>query len=192
MKAAAVILAAGASSRFGRPKQLLEIDGETLVSRACRIAIEAACSPVIVVLGAHADEIRRRGLPAGVRTVFNERHAEGMGHSLARGVAGLDSDAVVILLADQPSVDPAILRTMTEELNKPGISIVWCAQGGIPGPPVMFARRHFEELAELRSDEGGRSVVMRHPDAVAVIEVPTTRWDIDDEATWEEFIADAE
>ncbi|MCB1134614.1 MAG: nucleotidyltransferase family protein, partial [Verrucomicrobiae bacterium] len=61
-----------------------------------------------------------------------------------------------------------------------------------PGPPVMFARRHFEELAELRSDEGGRSVVMRHPDAVAVIEVPTTRWDIDDEATWEEFIADAE
>lgn len=189
MNAAAVILAAGASSRFGRPKQLLEIDGETLVCRACRIAAEAGCSPVIVVLGAHADEIRGRGLPAGVRVVINERYAEGMGASLAHGVAELDADAVVILLADQPGVEPTTLRVMADEIAKPGVSIVWCEQDGVPGPPVMFAKRHFSELSALRGDEGGRSVVKRHPDAVAVVKLPGRRWDLDDESIWREFIS---
>lgn len=188
MNAAAVILAAGTSRRFGRPKQLLEVDGETLVSRACRVALDAGCSPVIVVLGAHADEIRRRGLPAGVRVVINERYAEGMGASLARGVAELDADAVVILLADQPGVEPATLRVMADEITKPGVSIVWCEQDGVPGPPVIFSSRHFSELSALRGGEGGRSVVKRHPDAVAVVKLPGRRWDLDDESTWREFI----
>ncbi|MCB1132098.1 MAG: nucleotidyltransferase family protein [Verrucomicrobiae bacterium] len=187
MKAAAVILAAGASSRFGRPKQLLEIDGETLVSRACRIAMEAGCSPVVVVLGAHADEILGRGLPDGVRIVINERYAEGMGLSLARGVGELAGDAVVVLLADQPGVEPGTLRLMADEITKPGVSIVWCRQDGISGPPVMFAKRHFTELSKLESDEGGRSVVKCHPDAVAAIDVTGARWDIDDEAAWKKF-----
>lgn len=190
MKTAAVILAAGAARRFGRPKQLLEIRGETLVSRACRIAAEAGCRPVIAVLGAYADDIRKRGLPPGVTETINERWAEGMGTSLARGIAEAareGADAALVLLADQPDVEPATLEAMTALLADPAVSIVWCRQGGTPGPPVLFAARHFPELMQLHGDEGGRSLIRRHPAAVATLDLPGPRRDIDDEAAWRAF-----
>lgn len=189
MRIAAVVLAAGGSSRLGRPKQLLEIGGEPLVALACRTAAEAGCAPVIAVLGAQADEMRKR-LPEGVRAVLNEGWADGMGGSLALGVeAAAEADAVLVLLADQPGVLPATIRRMRQLLTEPGISMVWCEQEGAPGPPVMFAATHFGELRQLRGDEGGRSVVKRHPNAVAVVKVPGRRWDIDDEAAWQSFLS---
>lgn len=189
MKLAAVVLAAGSSSRFGRPKQLLEVGGESLVSRACRIALESECGPVLAVLGAHAGQVVERGLPPGVDVVINERWEEGMGGSIACGVAAAareQPDAVVILLADQPGWDAGAIGAMRKRLVG-DTTIVQCRQGGIAGPPVLFASEHFTELMGLGGDEGGRPVIERHRQAVAEVDLPGERWDLDDEASWRRF-----
>ena len=104
---AAVILAAGASSRLGRPKQLLTLNGRSLLRRTVEAATNAGCAPILVVLGAHAGQLTGEtgALSSPVRVVINENWAEGMGTSLAAGVAALEAAAptvraVVVLLCD--------------------------------------------------------------------------------------------
>ncbi len=191
MKIAALVLAAGGASRFGRPKQLLEIHGESLVRRACRVALSAECSPVLAVLGAHAEEIAAAGLPDGAQVITNENWQDGMGVSLAAGVTAIadrDADAVLVMLADQPGVEVETLQAMRRRLTDPGVSIVLCDHGNALGPPALFASSHFAELATLRGDEGGRMIVRKNPDALGIVHAPTARWDIDDETTWRDFL----
>lgn len=190
MKTSAIILAAGAARRFGRPKQLLEIDGETLVHRACRTALEAGCEPVVLVLGANAPLVIPAGIPGRVQVVENPDWQRGMGRSLAVGVGALadaDADAVVVLLADQPGVTPMTLKRMMASASGADTSIVLCDHGDTLGPPALFTARHFSELAALDGDEGGRSVIRKHPGASVVVPASEARWDIDDESIWHQF-----
>lgn len=185
MRIGAVILAAGKASRFGSPKQLLEINGETLVDRACRTAVEAGCHPVLRLLGAHAEKILEHHCPAGVETFVHAGWEAGMGSSLAAGVSRLlelcpELDAVFVLLADQPMTTAGLLATMADELQT--ASVVWCN-----GPPALFARKHFEELLDLQGDRGAKAVAANH-DAVAV-HFPEAAWDIDSPEAWEQFLA---
>lgn len=185
MKTGAVVLAAGQASRFGAPKQLLEIDGETLIDRACRTALEAGCRPVLRVLGAHAEKIQERPCPAGVATFVHSDWAQGMGSSLAAGVSRLleicpELDAVFVLLADQPMTRAALLKTMESGLST--ASVVWC-----DGPPALFARRHFAELMALQGDRGAKAVAANHQ--AAVVPFPDAGWDIDSPEAWERFQA---
>ncbi len=190
---AALVLAAGASSRFGTPKQLLELRGETLLDRACRIALEAACSPVLRVLGAHADEIASRAAPAGVATVVHADWQRGIGSSLAAGLRGLlgfsDPAAVFILLPDQPRIEPALLWRMRNELARPGVSIVLCGDGEMSGPPALFAPEHFRELMDLDGDRGAKKIAARHPERVAILDAPDRLMDIDTPDAWARFLA---
>jgi molybdenum cofactor cytidylyltransferase len=190
MNIGAVVLAAGKASRFGSPKQLLEIRGETLIDRACRIAMEAGFHPVLRVLGAHAERILERPCPAGVETFVHPGWEEGMGSSLAAGISHLveffpETDAVAVLLSDQPLVTPDLLKSMAGLLaNK---SIVWCEHATAKGPPVLFARDHFKELMALSGDRGAKSVVANHE--AAVVPFADAGWDIDSPEAWEEFSA---
>lgn len=191
MKTAALILAAGGATRFGGPKQLLEIDGETLVDRACRIALEAGCGPVLRVLGARAGEILMRPEPAGVSTLVHVHWEEGMGGSLAAGVRrlleiDLDCEAAFILLADQPLVSPHLLAEMRARLAAP-VSMVLCRYGDGGGPPALFGRRHFPELAALSGDRGAKSLVGKHPAAVAWHPFPEGACDIDTPDAWNHY-----
>lgn len=188
MKVGAVVLAAGKASRFGAPKQLLEIGGETLVDRACRTALAAGCAPVLRVLGGHAAEILRHPCPAGVETLVHAGWEEGMGGSLAAGVARLAGegfDAVFVLLADQPLVTVDLLEAMKRELS--GASVVLCDHGETSGPPALFAAGHFAELMALRGDRGAKAVAANHP--VALVAFPDGAWDIDSPEVWERFRA---
>lgn len=190
MKVGAVVLAAGKGSRFGSPKQLLEMDGETLLDRACRTALEAGCDPVVRILGAHADLILERRCPEGVETLIYADWEKGMGSSLAAGLSHLlalcpELEAVFVLLPDQPSVTAELLETMKSGL--PRASVVWCGHRNVTGPPALFAREHFKELLSLDGDRGAKAVAARHQ--AAVMPFPEAVWDIDSPETWERFLA---
>lgn len=193
-KIAAIVLAAGGARRFGKAKQLLEYDGETLVDRACRVAAEAGFDPVVRVLGGHADEILARGGGGAVLTLTHPDWESGVGSSLAYGVAELlerepDCEAILVMLCDQPTVCPNHLRDIITVAESPGVSIVLSESGACTGPPVLFKSRHFDELLALDGDRGAKIVASRHPEAVAMVAFPQGRWDIDSPESWARFKA---
>jgi CTP:molybdopterin cytidylyltransferase MocA len=192
MKIGALVLAAGKASRFGGPKQLLEIDNVTLLDRACLTALAAGCDPVLRVVGAHAREIMARDCPARVWTFHHAGWEEGMGSSLASGLRHLLDlapalDAVLVLLADQPAVSVDLLGQMFAVLREPVPSIVLCDHGDATGPPALFAAEHFDRLLALGGDQGAKGIASRHPEAVAEVPFPEGAWDIDSPEVWERF-----
>ncbi|HMH11874.1 MAG TPA: nucleotidyltransferase family protein, partial [Edaphobacter sp.] len=105
MSVAAVVLAAGSSSRLGEPKQLVRLGGENLLERAVRVACEAGCAPVVVVLGAGAEMIRSQCSMGDARVLVNEGWEEGMASSIRLGMGILeDVEGVVLMTCDQPAV----------------------------------------------------------------------------------------
>jgi len=136
---AAVILAAGASTRMGRPKQLVTMDGETMVDRAVRAAREAGCDPVVVVLGALAKRVEEACELDGAVVLVNDLWNEGMGSSLRMGVAAVrDAEAAVVMTCDMPAVTAVHLLDlmMDRELKA-------SRYGGRNGVPGYFPAAYF-------------------------------------------------
>ena len=155
MKTAAVVLAAGASTRFGSPKQLARLGGETLLERAVRTARDAECSPVVVVLGASAAQIQAACLLGDARVVVNEDWPSGMGGSIACGVRTLhDVDGCVVMTCDMPSVTSAHLQRLAAS-GEPTAS----AYAGRRGVPAYFPAAMFGELLKLHGDAGARELL---------------------------------
>jgi molybdenum cofactor cytidylyltransferase len=155
MSIAAVVLAAGASSRLGEPKQLVMLGGETLLERAVRVAREAECFPVVVVLGASARSIQAGCELGDAVLVVNEDWTEGMGSSVRAGVGALtDVDGCVVLTCDMPAVTAAHLR----ELVTSG-DVTASAYVGRRGVPAYFPAGSFASLMELHGDAGARELL---------------------------------
>ena len=146
---AAVILAAGASTRFGQPKQLLDWNGVPLLGHVANTAINAALSPVTVVLGSGAEHLRPILDTLPVKTVMNWRWEEGMSTSVQMGLAVLppEVEAAVFLQCDQPLITPELLRALVACHKETGAGIVHPTYADQRGTPVLFARRLFPELA---------------------------------------------
>ncbi len=171
---AAVVLAAGASRRMGRPKLALTHQGRPLLRRVVEAAVEGGCDPVMVVLGADADRYRPvlEGTPA--RVVYNPEHEHGMSTSIRAGIEALPEDAraAVILLADQPFIDAEVIRRMLQTYRITGSRIVACRYGDVVGVPALFDRALFLELLVLDGDQGARQVLQAYPRHVATVEIP--------------------
>jgi molybdenum cofactor cytidylyltransferase len=186
----AIILAAGGSSRFGQPKQLLAFRGESLVRRAVRSAGDAGCSRIAVVAGEERDLIENelRETPAFV--LHNPDWQRGLGTSIRVGLQYLLAahgkvDAVVLLVCDQPLVDaPAIsaLMTMREDSGKP---IVASRYADTLGVPALFDRSCFEALLALPDDSGAKTLIESRRGAVAEISFEPGAIDIDTPADFE-------
>lgn len=132
---------------------------------------------VIVVVG-HDAEALGRALPSGVKVVVNADYRLGMGSSIEAGLRAISDRATgaLIVLADQPLVTSSLLRRVLGKFESNGRKgIVAAARGSLKAPPVLFARSHFAELSKLRGDEGAKSVVERHPNAVSIVRVKSTR-----------------
>ncbi|MEK6373722.1 MAG: nucleotidyltransferase family protein [Acidobacteriota bacterium] len=161
---AAVILAAGESKRFGKIKQLLLLDRVLENVRAARL------DDVVVVLGAHAEEIRSAVRFEDERVVVNDDYAQGMSTSIQAGLRALpvEAEAAMIVLGDQPFVAPATMDLLIDEYQRARPPAVVPTVDGVRGNPVIIARALFGELMELRGDAGFRTIAARH----AVLEVP--------------------
>jgi len=169
---AAVVLAAGASSRMGEPKQLMPVGGRPMVRRVTEAVCAAGLGQVIVVVGAHAGAVQQAVDELPVETVVNANWIEGMSSSLRAGVLALRPEirAVVIVLADQPALTPDLLRALAVCYQKTGSQIVAPYYGGQRGNPVLFDRALFPELLALGGDRGARELLVRREQEIERVE----------------------
>jgi nicotine blue oxidoreductase len=163
------LLAAGAGRRMGRPKALVELDGEPLVRRALRALAEGGCGPLLVVTGAAADQV---AAVVGDRAtvVHAPDWAEGMGVSLRAGLdalnAALAGESVLVHLVDLPGVGAAAITRLTALASLTGQEVLArAAYGGVPGHPVLLGRAHWPGVhAAATGDVGARGYLAGHPD----------------------------
>jgi molybdenum cofactor cytidylyltransferase len=188
MPVAAVILAAGASRRLGRPKQLLRLNGGTLLARAVRIAGESGASPVITVLGAHFAEVSA-AIPQGDSIhVLNEDWEQGIASSIHAGLRALDavapqSPGVLLMTCDQPRLTSRHPRALLESfLEQSDPTIIASAYAATVGVPAVFPRAAFPMLLELHGDQGARKLLLNPPCPLIQIDFPGGEIDIDEPA----------
>jgi molybdenum cofactor cytidylyltransferase len=188
---AAIVLAGGASTRMGRPKQLLPLPGGTVLYTVVSRLLEALFDRVVVVLGHQAEAIRRgAGLPTDPRieVVENAQWQEGMASSLRRGLeACADAEAVVIALGDQPGIEPRVVDRLVAAFRG-GAPLAVPVQGERRGHPVLFSRSLFPSLLGLSGDIGARAVVALHGSEAVRIEAPLPA-DLDTEEDYRLFTA---
>lgn len=166
-----IVLAAGTSSRFGRTKQLIEIEGKPLVQHAVDAA--AGLDEVIVVVGHDAERVRvALTLPANARVTVNAGYEEGQASSLKAGLAAADtaSEAAVVLLADQPGITAAHVGALTDAYGDSRARIVRLRFRNGPGP-ALLARQVWNDIDALTGDAGARTLIAAHPGWVEEIAV---------------------
>jgi molybdenum cofactor cytidylyltransferase len=185
MSIAAIILAAGGSRRLGQPKQLLQYQGETLLNRAIRMASEAGASPVLSVLGAQFELIRKSIQSRSAIAVHNDRWRQGMGRSIetgmrAQALCAPDAEGVLLMGCDQPRITPEHLRSLLSAFASQGSpAIAASSYAGVFGVPAVFPRETFAELRALHGDKGARSIIERAPCPVVAVEFQDGEVDID-------------
>jgi molybdenum cofactor cytidylyltransferase len=174
---AAIILAAGSSSRLGTPKQLLIFQGETLLARVVRIALDSKFHPVVVVLGAHAEECAYGISGQPVRLIHNTTWQEGIASSIRAGVTNVEkeAEAIVLLLCDQPGISAAHLHALANT----GSPMAASSYAGVNGSPAYFEKRFFFDLVALCGDQGARALLARHADSVAAVPFSEGAADVD-------------
>jgi molybdenum cofactor cytidylyltransferase len=163
-RVAGIVLAGGEASRFGQLKQLLPWQGEPLVRRAARTALEAGLSPVVVVSGAQAAMVEAAVSDLPVQIARNPDWAAGQSTSVVTGVRALppQTGAAIFLLADQPQVSTTLLRSLVEERAVSLPAILAPLVNGQRSNPVLFDRQTFPDLLELTGDTGGRALFSRY------------------------------
>lgn len=178
---AAIVLAAGASTRMGRPKALLELGGRTFMEAIAEAARAAGVDPVLFVLGPPDGERIRQRLPPGCRAAWNDDPGRGMLSSIQAGVAALQHqvDRVLIWPVDQPTVGAATVRQLLDAASQCEIAVPQYEGRG--GHPVRIGRSLFPELLALPVAEGMRALLRAHPEAIARIPVedPGVSLDVD-------------
>ncbi len=165
-RTAAVLLAAGNSSRFGSPKQLARWGGQTFIERVVDAALNSQAEPVVVVLGAEIEQSRAALAGRPVNIIINPDWAKGQSASLKAGLAALPPNisSVVFLLVDLPGITPNIIDALIARHRQTLAPLVWPEFEGRRGNPVLFDRNLFAELAAVSGDTGGKPVLMAHQD----------------------------
>ena len=177
---ALIILAAGSSTRMEKPKQLLMYGSRTFLRHAAEVAVASVCRPILIVLGAYASQLQGEIDDLPVRSVTNERWADGMGSSIQVGVRALktydradNTEALVLMLCDQPYVITAVINDLVTAYHANDKGIIASAYGGTLGVPALFGREYFAELATMSGAAGAKHLIAAH--ASDVIPVPFSK-----------------
>jgi molybdenum cofactor cytidylyltransferase len=204
LSTAAIILAAGSSSRMGhgRHKLLLPLDGHPVLAYVIEATLASQARPIIIVLGHQSDQVRLQIKPytthPDITLVDNADYLQGMSTSLRMGLQKLISfgykkppssyqvDSALIMLGDQPMITPQVIDTLITAYRASNKDIVAPLYAGKRGSPVLFNVSLFPELMEVTGDEGGRTVLERHRQEVELIEMgdALANYDVD---TWEAY-----
>jgi molybdenum cofactor cytidylyltransferase len=189
-----LLLAAGQSSRLGRPKQLLELAGETLLSKTVNGALGIDGIPVVVVLGAHADRLTHLLEDPRLKVTHNAGWKEGMASSIRVGLSEIDqyypeAEGVLITVCDQPGLDTATLVRLMELQRNTGKPVAASTYAGRLGTPAIFHRSILPSLMQLEGDKGARHLLMGMADSVAVLPFEAGALDIDTEEDYQRLIS---
>ena len=198
-RTAAIILAAGTSSRMGEAgnKLLLPLHNRPVLAHVIEAVLGSRARPVVLVLGYQAEEVKEHIRPAlsenALEIVENADYARGQSTSMKAGLralltthAGQDLASVIFLLGDQPMITPAMIDRLIALREQTGRLIALPLYGGQRGNPVVFSLELIPELLRVSGDEGGRGIIKRHPREVATLEMgeEAANFDVD---TWEAY-----
>ncbi len=178
---AIVLLAAGASTRLGRPKQLLSLNGVTLLRKTAEMASKSIAETVHVVLGYESERMKAELINLPVRIIENHQWQEGLSTSLCAGVKSLSerTEAAVILLCDQPKLSTVFINKIIETYIDTRAPLVTSRYAGTVGVPSLFDRQIFPELLSLNGDQGAKSIIERYSKTRMEIDFPGGNDDID-------------
>ncbi len=188
-RVAAILLAAGASSRMGQSKQLLRFDDMSFVKRAAKTALSSRCDHLYTVVGSESSAVSRELEDIDVTIVQNPDWHRGIGSSIHAGIRAVMSendpyDAVLILLVDQPAVDITLLNKIIGMFEE-GSALVASVYAGSIGVPALFSKAYFTALENLPDDRGAKALLQKHAPEVTGIPFPNGAFDIDTQADLE-------
>jgi molybdenum cofactor cytidylyltransferase len=178
---------------MGSPKQLLRIDGITLVRGAAQTALASRCEGVFVVIGAAAEAVRREVSELGLQVVENCHWETGLAGSIRVGIEVIrdacpEFDAAILAPVDQPWIHSALLDRLIEVFEAGEREIVACSYAGTVGAPALFSRRHFADLTSLSGDRGAKSVLEARAAEVAQVPFPEGATDLDTPRDYQRFV----
>jgi molybdenum cofactor cytidylyltransferase len=178
-----LILAAGQSCRLGRPKQLVQYQGDTLLNNAINTALEFT-DTVAVILGANYELISEGIVKSDkIKILINNNWPTGMASSIRLGVSFLgNTEAVIIILSDQPFLTKCILQKMEAEYKNTNAKIVACQYAGQLGVPILFNKLLYRQLQQLEGDEGAKKLLKNYQGEIGKVAFEKGEIDIDTEA----------
>lgn len=179
-----LLLAAGASTRLGQPKQLLSFQGQSLLERSIRTALAADVSERLLVLGAHANRILPEIASLGIEKVTNPHWEEGMASSIRLGLNQLvqkkpSLEAVIVMLCDQPFVTAGLLNEFIAVYQQTAAPIVASAYDDVLGVPALFSHGTFYKLLALQGDKGAKAIIPDYQELLQSVPFPHGGIDID-------------
>ncbi|RZS97586.1 nucleotidyltransferase family protein [Cecembia calidifontis] len=187
-----VLLAAGESARLGRPKQLLVYKGKTLLENAIENAKTSHAAHFVVILGANAALIQEKLDMGQIQFLVNPDWKTGMSASMRLGLSFLKEkyqvDAVLIILADQPFADSALLNELIDQYYKTKKGIIAASYKNTLGVPALFDKKYFPELLLLSEKEGAKKIIFAHREDTVPIDFPLASVDIDTEEDYKELL----
>lgn len=190
-----ILLAAGASTRMGEPKQLLQINQESLIRRSIKIALQASCITTLVVLGAKADEIHPEISDLPITVTRNTEWEEGMGSSIRTGVREIlhqkpNLQALIIMVCDQPLLHAGQLRELIRLYVKNQACLVASEYSGILGVPALFDKSLFPDLIALKGQVGARKMIQKYQDqdSLEKVSFPEGKFDLDTPSDYRAFL----
>jgi molybdenum cofactor cytidylyltransferase len=178
---AVIILAAGASSRLGTPKQLITYQGKILLRHICDIALLSEANSVYIVFGSQISKMKEEIVGLNIHIVENTNWQSGISTSIKAGVEALPNsiDAALLLLCDQPEITPSILNQLIQKSITTGSDVVACRYENTIGIPAIYRRVLFPMLCNLQGDQGAKSYLEAHRDSIITIDFPLGTYDID-------------
>jgi molybdenum cofactor cytidylyltransferase len=191
-----IILAAGASTRLGEPKQMLQYQGKALLQRAVQAADDTGCKPIIVVVGSNHKSVSREVDTSAATIIYNPDWALGMASSIKIGITELQKfepalDGAIVMLCDQPFVDAKLLKALKDEKLNSGKKIVACSYKNTLGVPVLFDQKYFEDLLLLQGEEGAKSLIKKYKEDVSSIPFPRGAIDIDTKDDYRQLLSNS-
>jgi len=190
-----IILAAGSSTRMGQSKQLLILDGEPLLVRSVRTALDTQLKNIVVVLGYEAEKHLAAIGDLPVQCISNQDWATGMGSSLKVGLTRLIQlqptiQAAIIMVCDQPDITSHHLLRLILSFQQSNRSIIASKYAGTSGVPVLFSRNHFQEILLLDDAVGAKKILDNNQANVMAIDFPQGATDLDTPTDVERYLRD--
>ena len=188
-----ILLAAGSSSRMGRSKQMLEVDGEQLLQRTAKVALASNATKVMIVLGANEQAHRNSIQQLPVEICVNPLWQTGMGSSLKKGLQSLlelipKLEAVIVMVCDQPKLTTIHVNQLIQTFKETDSPVVASYYANSAGVPALFDKSLFDELLSIENESGAKKIIQQHKELLTTIDFPQGAIDLDTPDDYQKFI----